>query len=73
MVECSECGSYMIRMYDKEYVDKEYPVKSPKDLVNIKMQIEMKRFFKCNKCGFSKRLSDKEYLNYVLKSKGLKK
>jgi len=72
MVDCSDCGSSMVRMYDKDYINVEYPVYSPKDLVNIKMQIEMRRFFKCE-CGFSKRLNDKEYLDYVLKAKGLKK
>lgn len=71
--DCSECGSSMVRMYSKEYVDKEYPVSSPKDFVNMRMQIDMKRYFTCEKCGYTKRLNDTEFAKYVLKAKGLKK
>lgn len=71
--ECSDCGSSMVRMYSKEYIDEHYPVSSPKDMANIKMQIDMKRYFKCEKCGCGnvKRLNDTEFTKYILKAKGV--
>lgn len=72
MVNCSKCGLEMERMYSKEYLDKHYPVKSINDRVNMNFHIESKRLFKCN-CGFIKRLNNKEYIEYILKSKRLKK
>ncbi|MBA7490162.1 hypothetical protein ES702_00697 [subsurface metagenome] len=67
MVDCSNCGSSMIRMYSKEYLNKHYPVKSYEDRVNMNFHVESKRLFKCSKCENIKRLSFFEYFVYIMK------
>ena len=66
MKPCPECGGTLKRMYSKEYLDEHFPVNSPMDRANIKLQIESKRLFECSNCGFKYRLNDKEYAKYVL-------
>ena len=69
MKPCSECGGTLIRMYSKEYLDEYFPVNSPKDRANMKIQIESKRLFECIECDHKKTLSNKEYIAYILEMK----
>ena len=66
MIKCPKCENELERMYSKEYLDEHFPVKSPNDSANIKIQIESKRLFECKKCGHKYRLSDVQYGAYIL-------
>ena len=73
MKPCPKCGGELVRMYSKEYLDDNFPVKSPKDKMNIEIQIESKRLFICIKCKYRRRLNDAQYGAYILSQfKGLK-
>ena len=47
MVKCPECGSDMEKFYTDEEIDK---------IRNIMIKFDMKRTFKCPKCGYMKML-----------------
>ena len=66
MKPCPKCGGKFKRTYSKGYLDEHFPVKSPKDKMNIEIQIESKRLFICIKCKYRRRLNNAQYGAYIL-------
>ena len=58
MIKCPECGSDMEKFYTDEESDKER---------NIMIKFDMKRTFKCPKCGYIKMLSRSDILTEYAK------
>ena len=56
-MNCPECGSKMVRVYDVEEIEEEFKAEGIKKFYAMKAQYALLRNMTCPDCGFTKQLS----------------
>lgn len=59
-MNCPECDTEMIRVYDVEEVEREFKPEGLNSLAAMRAQFELLRNMTCPKCHFSKQISPLE-------------